>query len=132
MTDFAAVIDRAIASDTRAKLGAFLTGFEHLEFGQPRKLDAAEVALVLTATDRFLVEDRLFSLDLPEVRRLTEQLSAIADQDLTASAETRRIKNMCFDALACIKALEAQLSLARYRASVLVQTAAAAHWANDP
>jgi hypothetical protein len=65
--------------------------------------------------------------------RLTEQLSAIADQDLTASAQATRIKNMCFDALACIKALEAQLSIARYRASTgYVQTAAATHRANDP
>ncbi len=47
MTNFAALIDRAIARDTRTKLTAFLTIFEHVEFGRSRKLEPEEVALVL-------------------------------------------------------------------------------------
>ncbi len=134
MTNFAALIDRAIARDTRTKLTAFLTIFEHLEFGRSRRLEPEEVALVLSAVDRFLVNDSFASLEVPELDRLSRRLASIAAQeDLASSDDETRVRNACFDALACIKALEAALSRRLHQRAIMSSRLAAPRQpANDP
>jgi hypothetical protein len=120
MPDFAALIDGAITSAIRRKLASFLaTNFQHVEFGRARRLDAEEVMLVLSAVDHFLVNDSLTRLRAPDLDKLVERLAAIAAQeDALADENGTSIRNACFDALACIRALEAALSCRVHRAVV--------------
>jgi hypothetical protein len=123
MTDFAALLDRVIAREIRGHLTQFLTSYEHVEFGRARPLDVLEIALVLTALDSFLMEDSLTSLEVPDIRRLHLRLRQIAGHEGTFGAdEACRARNACFDALACLKALEARLSSQLHKAAILRRT----------
>lgn len=105
MANFSMLIERAIAQDFRDKLRAFLTRYQVIELGKQRKLTLAEAALVLECIDQFLIEVSFAELGVAEITDLRNRLEQIAhanQQDLLA-------RNACFDALACIAALEARL-----------------------
>jgi hypothetical protein len=135
MPDFAALIDGAITGAMRRRLASFLaTDFQHVEFGRARKLDAEEVVLVLSAVDHFLLNDSLTGLCAPDLDKLVERLAAIAAQeDALADENGKSIRNACFDALACIRALEAALSRRAHEAAIMsTRLAVPCRPANDP
>jgi hypothetical protein len=118
--DFGALIDKRISRDTRSSLARFLTHYEHLEFGRVRNLDQEEIALVLSAMDQFLLSHGLTGLGLPELEALTKRLGdCAAQQNPACDGDMVYLQNTCFDALACIKVLEARLSRASDREEII-------------
>lgn len=111
MTDLADLIDGVIERQTRANLVGFLADYELIEFGRKRKLDASETALILTAVNRFLIDDSFAELGFTEFADLTGNLASIASMhDGQVGQRCELIRRCCFDALASIKAFEARLS----------------------
>lgn len=130
--DYAALIDRAITREMRSNLAAFLTRYEHVEFGRSRQLDVEEVALVLSAVDHFMLDDSFADLGMAEFRDLAHRLGRhAAQEDLFPAEEGVRIRNACFDALVCIKALEARLSRLHYRSAPELVRLCSGQIAND-
>jgi hypothetical protein len=117
MMDFAALIERAIERELRSRLVAFLGTYKHVEFGVPRPLALDEAAMVLKCMDAFLVQDSLIDLGVAEIAGLRGRLSALA-RTIATEQRSREVANACFDALACIAALEARLCRALDRAEV--------------
>jgi hypothetical protein len=107
MTDFAALIEHAIERDLRSRFITFLASYEHVEFGRARELTLGEAALVLACTDRFLLHTNVLNLGVAEIASLRARLQSIAERPQIPT--TTAIANTCFDALACIAALEARL-----------------------
>ena len=107
MTDFAALIEHAIERDLRSRFITFLANYEHVEFGRSRKLTLDEAALVLACTDRFLLDASALDLGVAEIADLRARLQSTAERPPLPTATA--IANTCFDALACISALEARL-----------------------
>lgn len=67
--------------------------------------------MVLTAVDNFLIDDSFAALGMAEFRNLEERLATHAVQeDIFFTEEGFRIRNACFDAMVCIKALEGRLA----------------------
>lgn len=133
VTDFAAMMDRVVARKTREHLATFLASYAHIEFGEPRSLIPEEIALVLTAFDIFLLEDSLASLFVPELDELCGRLSKHAGQEaLFPTVEGCRMRNACFDALACLKTLEARVSNLLDQHAVRRERLCALTPANDP
>ena len=119
ITDFAGIIDTAIARHNRTSLARFLSQFQYVEFGRTRALAAWEVALVLTCVDHFLLSDSITELGTTEFRQLRARLNTIAQHEAPIPEEMfTLIRNSCFDALACISALEGQLCRTLDRAEV--------------
>ncbi len=109
--DFAALIDGVIARQTRSNLAEFLERYEHVEFGRKRKPGPEERAMILTAVDSFLIDKSFASLGMTEFANLQERLAVHAGQEaLFSTEEGFRIRNACFEAMVCIKALEARLA----------------------
>ena len=107
MTDFSALIDRAISQETQSNIATFLACYQLTDGGGIRKLRRAEVALIAATMDAFLSDNRIADRVLTEVVSLCSRLNEIAAKEsLAATPEGTRIRNVCFDALACIKALE--------------------------
>ena len=109
MASFTRIISRAIATDVRDRFLSFLDRHEVLEFGVTRKLTLAEAAMVLNCVDQFLVSGRFHSLGIAEITNLRRRLALIAQGDEEELNNVLRCRNACFDALACIAALEARL-----------------------
>jgi len=119
ITDFATLVDTAIARHTRNRLAEFLSQFQYVEFGRTRPLAAWEVALVLTCIDHFLLDDSITELGTTQFRQLRARLNTIAQHEAPIPEEMfTLIRNSCFDALACISALEARLCRTLDRAEV--------------
>lgn len=111
MSDFADLIDGVIARQTRSNLVGFLARYKHIEFGRERALDASEIAVILTVIDRFLLDDSFAALGFAEFKNLTGKLASIAGMnDGQIALRPSLVRNACFDAMTCIKALEARLS----------------------
>lgn len=108
MTDFAALIEQAVERDLRSRFVTFLTEYEHVESGRARQLTLDEAALVLACTDRFSLDANVLDLGVAEIASLRARLQSIA-QCPAALPAASAIANTCFDALACIAALEARL-----------------------
>ena len=118
-TNFAQIIDGAIARHTRTRLAEFLSQFQYVEYGRTRALAAWEVALVLTCVDHFLLSDSITELGTTEFRQLRARLNTIAQHEAPIpDGMFTLIRNSCFDALACISALEARLCRTLDRAEV--------------
>ena len=132
ITEFAALIERAIARNTRTKLVRFLDRFNHVEFGRARALTTSEKALVLTCVDAFLLDQSATDLGVTEFRNLRVRLSSLAHNEFGfTGSEAVKVRNTCFDALACITALEARLARALDRAEVRLQAQPPLSVAND-
>lgn len=111
MTDCATLIELAIERDLRSHFVTFLGRYQHVEFGCARSLRLDEMTLVLACTDRFLRATSALKLGVAEIAGLRDRLQDIAQRPISSPSETM-IANTCFDALACILALEARLSRA--------------------
>lgn len=131
MTDFAALIEQAIERDLRGRFAAFLANYQHVEFGRVRALTLEEAALVLACTDRFLLVADVIDLGVAEIADLRSRLHGITQRQ-TKLCEAM-LANTCFDALACITALEARLCRVLDRAEIRVsrQSSATRLAAND-
>lgn len=117
MTDFAALIKRAVQRDLRGRLIEFLSRHRHLEFGRSRKLTIDEAAMILDCFDAFYIESSPLELGVAEIstlRHRLHQLTGRPESELSPDV----VANTCFDALACIAALEARLCSALDRAEV--------------
>lgn len=111
MTDFAAMIDRVIERQTRGRLARFVASYEHVEFGRKRKLDAEEIALVLVIIDTFLCNDSVTTPAGSELNALCQRLGMhAAQEDVFPCPEGVGIRNACFDALNCVRTLEARVA----------------------
>jgi hypothetical protein len=122
ITQFAALIESAIARNTRAKLVSFLDRFNYVEFGRARALTTPDRALVLRCVDEFLLNHSAIDLGVTEFRNLRAQLSKLAhDECGFTDRDAVNVRNTCFDALACITALEARLARTLDRAEVRLQ-----------
>lgn len=117
MTDFAALIERAVQRDLRGRLVEFLSRHRHLEFGRSRKLTIDEITMVLACFDAFYITSSPLELGVAEIAALRDRL-----HQLTGRSEREFspdfVANTCFDALACITALKARLCSALDRAEV--------------
>jgi hypothetical protein len=101
---------------------------EHLEAGERRRLDAVEIATVLSVFDHFHLAHSLTRLGVAEFENLRQRLACcIIREDLLGGNDGTEVRNACFDALACIRALEGRLmgSLATARARGLLPSAPA-------
>lgn len=109
--DFVALIDGVIDRQVREELTKFLWRYEHEGGGEFRKLRPSEVRLIRSAIDGFLADRSVAKLGMAEFQHLEERLSAFAaaEQDFVGE-DALRIRNACFDAMVCIKALEARLA----------------------
>lgn len=109
MSNFAQLIDRAIASDIRSRLIRFLSRYQVLDLGKRRKLTLAESTLVLNCVDQFLMTGSFTDLGIAEIRSLRRRLKHIAHGDRSYLNNETIVRNACFDAMACNAALEARL-----------------------
>ena len=97
----------------------FLQGYRHVEFGRTRELDGSEIALVLTVIDRFLMDDSFADLGFAEFTDLAAKLASIAAlSDSQIDKHGFLIRSASFDAMACLKALEARLSRRVHRRAI--------------
>lgn len=103
--DYSAIIDRGIKARVRHELAHFLVDFEISDDGVERQLTGAELALVKSVLESFFMHGELISLGLNEVDCLTERLSRHAGEPELFPIP-HRLRNDCFDAAACIRALE--------------------------
>ena len=117
MTDFASLIERAIERDLRGRFLAFLSTYHLVEFGRARTMTLDEQAMVISCLDGFLVEASLLDLGVAEIRDLRGRLFQLTQPKLESVVEFA-IANTCFDALACIAALEARLCCCLDRADI--------------
>lgn len=132
MTDFASLIQKAIERDLRGRFLAFLGAHRLVEFGRSRALTLDEIAMVVGCLDRFHVDGRFLDLGVAEIKDLRSRLSRLAHPGQKCIAKNA-VANACFDALACIAALEARLCRCLDRAQVIgVQNSASSSFAaND-
>lgn len=117
MTDFAVLIERAIERDLRRRFVQFLSAYEHVELGRRRCLTVDEAVMVLTCVDQFALHARVLDLGVAEIIGLRTRLSLLTRSE-NSDAPRHLIVNTCFDALACIAALEARLRKTLDRAEV--------------
>lgn len=117
MTDFASLIQKAIERDLRGRFLAFLGAHRLIEFGRSRSLTLDEMSMVVACLDRFLLDAKFLDLGVAEIRDLRGRLSCLTQEDQQPIGE-HDVANTCFDALACIVALEARLSCCLDRAEV--------------
>ena len=100
----------------------FLDRFNHVEFGRTRALSTDEKALILTCVDVFGLEQNVTDLGVTEFHNLRRDLARLAEKETDfTDSEAVKVRNACFDALACISALEARLARALDRAEVRLQ-----------
>lgn len=104
-----AVIDRAIRGDTLRNLAIFLLDYEHLEGGDRRRLCASEAALIQSVVEDFLTDDSSADVGVADISGLCDRLATYAAQE-EMLPRIDEMRNDCFNALACIKALEARLA----------------------
>jgi len=118
--DFDAIIEGAIDRKIRENLTLFLWSYDLDEDGEYRRLLPDEVRLIRSAVDAFLADNSFANLGVVEFRDLGRRLAAFAanDRDFIGEDATR-MRNTCFDAMACIKALEARLAKEVYANEVL-------------
>ena len=116
--NYGAVIDRAIRQDTLRNLAIFLIDYEHVEGGDRRKLCASETALIQSVVEDFLTDDSSAEVGVVEVRGLCERLASYAAQE-EMLPRLEEMRNDCFNALACVKALEARLARQRDANSIM-------------
>lgn len=105
MTNFAILIEHAIAHDFRDKLLAYLSQHQVIELGGQRNLTLAEASLILNCVDQFFISTSFADLGVAEITNLQNRLQQIAHDNQRCPL----VRNASFDALACIAALEAQL-----------------------
>lgn len=117
MTDFAALIEKAIEQDLRQRFMRFLHAYEHVELGRRRCLTIDEAAMVLTCIDQFALRVRVLNLGVAEIAGLRKRLNLLTRAS-TCDLSPELVANTCFDALACIAALEARLRKTLDRAEV--------------
>lgn len=117
MTDFAGLINGAIERDVRERFLAFLSAHRVVEFGRARAMTLDEMAKVLACFDGFLLDDSLLDLGVAEIRDLRSRLLQFTRPELDG-VNANAVANACFDALACIAALEARLCRCLDRAEV--------------
>jgi hypothetical protein len=108
MTDFATLIEGAIERELRQRLVQFISTYEHVELGRARLLTLDEASMVLTCLDHFAMHTSVTNLGVTEIAGLRRRLDLLARED-TNDIAAQKIANTCFDALACIAALEARL-----------------------
>jgi hypothetical protein len=108
MTDFAALIEKAIEQDVRQRFARFLGEYEHVELGRRRCLTMEEAGMVLTCLDEFALHFHVLDLGVAEIKGLRTRLNLLTRAS-TCDISRELIVNTCFDALACIAALEARL-----------------------
>ena len=87
VTDFARIIDTAIARHTRTRLAEFLSRFQYVEFGRTHPLAAWEVARVLACIDHFMLSDSITELGATEFRQLRARLNEIAQHEASIPNE---------------------------------------------
>lgn len=128
--DFKALIESAIEAEVRSRLCTFLLEYQTVEFGRPRHLTLEEQTLVINCIDLFLMRTSWTNLGVVQIQSLTNRLSHLAS---TAQVPTlpRQIRNACFDAIACIKALEARLKGTLIRSEVYTISMRKGSAAND-
>jgi hypothetical protein len=129
--DYVGLIERAIERELRGDFVTFLGTYSHVEFGRARPLTLDETSLVLTCMDTFLLKHSFLDLGVAETRGLRDRLKQLAQSPPTGSTCTTAMANTCFDALACIAALETRLSLSVARIGAIRRSAAALFPAND-
>lgn len=109
-TDFSVLIDRVINDEQNDNLAAFLDDFQVIEHERRRSPSGEERELIRAATLAFLQDRRFGSLGMAEFHDLDERLARhAAQEELFATEEGIKIRNACFDAMVCIKALRARL-----------------------
>ena len=110
MTDFSDLIEGVLARQTRSNLVEFLGRYELIEFGRKRQLDTGEKTMILTAVDRFLLDDSFAKLGFTEFADLTGNLASVASMnDGQIGQRCDLIRRCSFDAMASLKAFEARL-----------------------
>ena len=130
--DFANLIDKVIAREMRTNLSTFLQRYRVVEYGFSRVLNLEEIALILRVIDDFMLDDRALNVGFTEFDALHQRLALHANGGEGASAEEETaMRNACFDALACIKALEARLGAALSRIQIPRGAAPSSTVAND-
>ncbi len=129
--DFAVLIERAIERELRGDFVSFLGTYSHVEFGRARPLTLDETSLVLTCVDKFLLNHCFFDLGVAEIRGLRDRLDQLTQSPPPVSMCSTVVANTCFDALACIAALESRLSLSVARIGAIRRSTAAVFPAND-
>jgi hypothetical protein len=117
MTDFATLIRRAVERDLRQRFIDFLSKYEHVEIGHARPLTLDEAAMALACFDHFAADSSFIHLGVVEIARLRRLLNRVA---VTPDVPREVIANACFDALACITALEARLCMTLDRVEVRI------------
>lgn len=118
--DFNALIERVIGSQLRENLTLFLWSYRFHGDGEPRTLRPSEVRLIRSAIDAFMADNSLAQLGMIEIRNLEKRLASFAANDCDFTGEAAdRMRNTCFDAMVCIKALEARLAKEVQRNDVL-------------
>ena len=119
MTDFADLIEGVLARQTRANLVDFLDKYELVEFGHKRQLDTGETTMILTALDRFLLDDSFAELGFTEFADLTGNLASVASMnDGQIGQRCDLIRRSSFDAMVSLKAFEARLCRGVDRAQI--------------
>lgn len=118
MPDFVAIIERGIASRRQSHFRHFLMDYERQEGGATRPLKEDEIALIKDVVESFIVADQGPALGVAEIDRLCDHLAAYAAQE-EMFLNDRKIRRDCFDAVACIKALEARLALQEERNRIM-------------
>lgn len=109
--DFAALIDGVIERRIRTNFTLFLWNYMFETDGDLRRLTPSEVRLIRSATDGFLSDNSFAPLGMTEFPNLCTRLAefAAAETDYVGD-DAVCIRNACFDAMTCIKALEARLA----------------------
>jgi hypothetical protein len=86
---------------------------------------------VLSCLDAFLLDHNILDLGVIEIRGLRDRLGHLAQFPPTGPLCSSAVGNTCFDALACITALEARLCRALDRTEVRMRVQAHRCAAND-
>jgi hypothetical protein len=106
--NFSDLIDRALVGNDLLNFRTFLLQYERSEVAGSRPLSPLEKELVTDAFESFLITPGAMKLGVTEFQGLLERLTAYAAQEEMFS-RIDEMRNDCFNALACIKALEARL-----------------------
>jgi hypothetical protein len=107
--DFSKLISEAITGNLREHLRHLLLSYEHNEFGAARTLRTDEISLILSVFDHLATEFAFNELGVAEFTDLIERLCEFADDETLTSPDQLRLRNACFDAVACIRALQSRL-----------------------
>ena len=117
LVDFEDLIKKAIERDVRERFLYFLANHQLLEFGRTRAMTLDEKAMVLSCFDKFAAEAHFLDLGVARIEDLRTRLASLA-QAKHKGRDRESVANACFDALACIAALEARLSRSIDRSEV--------------